>query len=374
MERFNFFYTQKQIGSLSVLAKTLSITVNELNRLRANSDSYYQIAKRVVKADGSERITYDVKYPLKTILQKLRSRVIKNVQLPKYILAGRKGKSYLDNAMEHMSTKMIQSEDISNFFDSIKSKYVINVFKYLFKFPNDVAEALTDLCTFKGHLVQGSPVSGDIANLIFYHKEPQLVQAIESLGLKYTRYYDDIYVSSKEGNFYQHVSFLKAQIYGMFSSIQVKPNRSLSKSRVMRNSSRIDVHDVTVNSHKLSPSRKRVSNVRAQINKLKNSVNSRGCLSETISLFKSTLGQVNTLKAQGSPKAKDMLKNILDALKGIDEAQAKKYCRKARKVKELRQLNKLAQNLSVLKKVSPTIAGVANAELKQARERIKKKQ
>jgi len=65
---------------------------------------------------------------------------------------------------------MIVSEDISKFFDSIKQKYIQILFQHFFCFPPDVSEILAKLCTLKGFLMQGSTLSGDIANLLFYDK------------------------------------------------------------------------------------------------------------------------------------------------------------------------------------------------------------
>ena len=201
----DFQCKQSQVGSIRTLAKTLSLTEPELVRLAKHSDKYYNVSKEIPKSDGSVRLTYSVGYPLKKVLIRIRNRIISNVNYPDYILAGRQGKSYLDNAKKHKSSTMILSEDITRFFDSIKQEYVEQLFKYFFRFPPDVSQTLSQLCTLDGSLVQGSPISGDIANLIFHEKEPSVVRLAASLGLKYSRYYDDIYVSSATTNFDSHV-------------------------------------------------------------------------------------------------------------------------------------------------------------------------
>ncbi|MDQ9093084.1 reverse transcriptase family protein [Pseudoalteromonas haloplanktis] len=371
MANGEFTYTQKQIGSIRVLAKTLSITEEELINLSNNSDKYYNIAKKVPKTDGTTRLTYKVSPPLRIILDKIRTRIIKNVDLPYFIMAGVPNRSYIDNALSHKNSIMVQSEDITKFFDSIKSLYVFNVFKFLFKFPPIVADVLTKLCTFKGSLVQGSPLSGDIANLIFFEKESKLAQLAKNLNLNYTRYYDDIYISSKEKTFHEHVGKLRSKIYGMFASIEVEPNKSPTKSRLMKSSERIDVHDVTVNSHKLSPSKKRISRVRFQIDKLRKDVLANSNIEEIITLYRSTIGQVNTLKAQGSPKYKKMLNEVNEIISQINPVLAKRYARSIRKAKNQNELNKINQKVSPLKKISPSVAGVINAEIKTAKEKMK---
>ena len=135
MSRNEFLYNQTQIGSVKVLAKALSLTETELNYLIENADKYYKTAKKVPKSDGTTRLTFKVVYPLKKVLIRIRNRIIKNVRFPDYILAGRQGKSYLDNAMEHKGSIMMLSEDISKFFDSVQIKYVEELYKYFFCFP-----------------------------------------------------------------------------------------------------------------------------------------------------------------------------------------------------------------------------------------------
>ena len=320
----DFQCKQSQVGSIRTLAKTLSLTEPELVRLAKHSDKYYNVSKEIPKSDGSVRLTYSVSYPLKKVLIRIRNRIISNVNYPDYILAGRQGKSYLDNAKKHKSSTMILSEDITRFFDSIKQEYVEQLFKYFFRFPPDVSQTLSQLCTLDGSLVQGSPISGDIANLIFHEKEPSVVRLAASLGLKYSRYYDDIYVSSATTNFDSHVGTMRTAIYGMFASVEVKPNKSPQKSRVMRSSKRMDVHDVTVNSHKLSPSKKRTSEVRLRIDRLRKMVADNAEMADILKFYRSTFGKLITLKSQGSPKYAKMRSELDGVMKSIEPAKARK--------------------------------------------------
>ena len=369
----DFQCKQSQVGSIRTLAKTLSLTEPELVRLAKHSDKYYNVSKEIPKSDGSVRLTYSVSYPLKKVLIRIRNRIISNVNYPDYILAGRQGKSYLDNAKKHKSSTMILSEDITRFFDSIKQEYVEQLFKYFFRFPPDVSQTLSQLCTLDGSLVQGSPISGDIANLIFHEKEPSVVRLAASLGLKYSRYYDDIYVSSATTNFDSHVGTMRTAIYGMFASVEVKPNKSPQKSRVMRSSKRMDVHDVTVNSHKLSPSKKRTSEVRLRIDRLRKMVADNAEMADILKFFRSTFGKLITLKSQGSPKYAKMRSELDGVMKSIEPAKARKFARKFRKIKNQSEFSSFAQRISILKRISPSVAGVINAESAIAKFKIEAK-
>ena len=90
--------------------------------------------------------------------------------------------------------------DIADFFPSIKSDQVNRIFRYFFNFSNDVSNLLTDLITYQGKLPQGSPVSSDIANLVLSWDgaESALVESLAKKGFRYSRYVDDIAISSTQ--------------------------------------------------------------------------------------------------------------------------------------------------------------------------------
>lgn len=97
-------------------------------------------------------------------------------------------------------------------------------------FPPKVSNILSELSTKEGFLVQGSPLSGEIANLVFYQNEPKLVKYCQEQGLRYTRYYDDIHISSDVKDFYELIPHLKSEIYRIFGKSGVKPHRSKKKA------------------------------------------------------------------------------------------------------------------------------------------------
>lgn len=232
MNNLDFYYNHRPISKLESLAITLKISKAELLGLAEEASQLYVVASREPKSDGTLRITYKAKPKLRKILDLLRERVFSGVSFPDYILAGQPKKSYIDNALFHTRSVMLVSEDVKSFFPSISIRKVEVLFKYFFNFSPVLAQALAKLCTKDGFVVQGSPISGDIANLIFFNKEPKLVAWCCQNNLRYTRYYDDIHVSSEDNVFYDKVGELKRRIYGMFGEAGVKPHRGKKKSHI----------------------------------------------------------------------------------------------------------------------------------------------
>lgn len=99
------------------------------------------------------------------------------------------------------------------------------------------------------------------------------------------------------------------------------------------------------------------------------------CTNEKRCLVKSgrltTFGQLVTLKSQGSPKYLKMRAELDGIIKRIDPAKAKKFARKFRKIMNESDYRTLANKISVLKRISLTVAGVINAESKAAKLKIK---
>ncbi|EGQ9161518.1 reverse transcriptase family protein [Vibrio parahaemolyticus] len=366
-------YTQKPIGSIEALANLLNLTLHDLDKLIQSSNDDYIVADKIEKDDGSIRVTYKAKPKLRTALDSIKSRVFDKVEHPDYITAGQIGKSYVDNAQAHINSRMLMSEDIRNFFPSISVKEVNRIFQHFFCFPPKVSNALSELSTKEGFLVQGSPLSGEIANLIFYRDEPELVKFCQDQGLRYTRYYDDIHISSDEKDFYELIPHLKSEIYRIFGKSGVKPHRAKKKSHFSTCSSRLSVHDVTVNSKKTNPSQKRISKVRQLLFTYEYMVDNNCDIEDIIKKYRSIHGHINTLQQQGYSQAGKLKEHLSLITCRISESEAKKYARKYRKVKSKKELTQFSSKVSILKRISGRVAMVINSEKKCANDKIKKK-
>lgn len=363
-------YPQAGIASLVSLAETLRISESLLLELANNSSKYYRLARRIAKDDGTERLTYDALPPLKAILTRFRTRVLDKAILPSYVAAGIRGKSYVDNAKLHAGSKGLLSEDIQNFFPHVKVDYVKNVLKYLYKMSDEVASIAAKLCTKDGYLVQGSPVSGSVANVIFFSKEPQLVRNLEARGFNYSRYYDDVNISSKTTDFKNEVGVIRTSVYGMFRSLDLSHHSSIKKSKYVNGGERMAIHGITTNNQAISPSKIRISETRAMLFKMEGLLAGSYSIDEIVQLYRSIRGKIQTLAIQGYKRSSEMDRRLSSLTKQIDEALAKRFARGMRKVKTKKEFNRLASKLSILKKINPRVAMVIKAESAQAKLRV----
>ena len=109
---------------------------------------------------------------------------------------GVKGRSALTNARAHIGSDFLFQADVKSFFPSISGNRVYRVLKSL-GWSAEVSRALTRLCTYEYHLALGLITSPVIANEIFKPIDLRIARACQRMRLTYSRFVDDITISSK---------------------------------------------------------------------------------------------------------------------------------------------------------------------------------
>lgn len=194
------YYPYRATSSIDVLAKTLGVhpkLLQDISQRVDNSYTHFDISKKGKKT----RTVAEPKFYLKKIQKRINSRILEHVQYPLYLKGGIRSadypRDYVSNAEEHLGSRTLLNLDIKNFYPNIRGRSVFRVFKYLFRFPDDVSELLVRLVTLHGRVPQGACTSSYIANLIFFDTEYSIVSYFDKRGVVYTRLLDDITLSSK---------------------------------------------------------------------------------------------------------------------------------------------------------------------------------
>lgn len=195
------FYPHRPIHSINALARALGEPVERLLALAQRSSRLYRYVPQTKKDGITPRHTYDAHEPLKTIQRKIVDRILSKVAFPGYLHGGIRDpklpRSIYSNARVHTGAKTVILQDIADFFPSITNEHIHRLFLGLFRFSADVASLLANLVTREGQVPQGASTSSYLANLVFWDIEPALVTRFKSEGLAYSRFADDITVSSK---------------------------------------------------------------------------------------------------------------------------------------------------------------------------------
>jgi len=117
------------------------------------------------------------------------------------------------NAYVHTNKNLVLNIDIKDFFTSIKFNRLVGFFiqnKY-FELSEEVAFTIARIATFRknddemGYLPQGSPCSPVISNLFTSMLDSRLVKLCKKNKCVYTRYADDITISTNSKEFPQEI-------------------------------------------------------------------------------------------------------------------------------------------------------------------------
>lgn len=301
-------YKNKPISRVCSLAKLLSIAKDDLVDIASKADNYFYIAKRVVKPNGDIRITYDARPQLKVIHEKIKNNIFGKVNYPDYLQGGLKKRDYISNVKKHVSRKTLITEDIFNFFPSINFSVVYKMWLHAFNFSPAVADVLAKLTTYNGFVPQGAKTSGYIANLIFWDKEAKLVNYLAKVGISYSRFVDDITLSSNNKLSDNTYTDYIAKTYGMLLSKGVKPNRK--KHKIMLTGSRQVIHKLNTQSGKPTIPKNERDKIRSAVFQLELfPINHRNQIRYK-ERFQSVMGRVNML-SRLHPKEGTQLKTRL---------------------------------------------------------------
>ncbi|ASR91491.1 hypothetical protein AFA_12360 [Alcaligenes faecalis] len=197
MNRITF--ASRPIASRAALAKALSIDERVLAEFEQNANAYYYFFERPKKHGEGIRSITAPKPLLMQLQRRVNNRIFSGCNFPRYLHGSIKDseipRDFLTNAREHITADHVITLDIRNFYPSIGREEVFKIFKYLLRFTDEVASSLTSLVTLNGTVPQGAPTSSFIANMVFYDREPRLVEELIRSGVRYTRLLDDITLS-----------------------------------------------------------------------------------------------------------------------------------------------------------------------------------
>jgi RNA-directed DNA polymerase len=185
------------------MANELGVSTLYIENL-ARGASHAYVEYSIKKRTGGVRTIHHPSKPLKALQRWLLFNVIQELPVHSQAVAYRKGRSILDNARAHQSSKYLLRMDLSNFFPSITQA---DLAKYIAERPALFAGwSAADIDTFcrivcrKSLLTIGAPTSPALSNAICYDMDTLLQALAAKHGATYTRYADDLFFSTKQPN------------------------------------------------------------------------------------------------------------------------------------------------------------------------------
>lgn len=213
----------------------------------------------IPKNNGDQRIINEPYPSLKEIQKWILDNILVKVPVSRYAKAYLKGKTIIDNVKFHKAQPIVLKLDVENFFDSIGIVDVVTLFMKM-GYTKKLSVMLANLCCLENKLPQGSPTSPYLSNLYCKGIDKRIGNYAIKLGLRYTRYSDDITISGRMSD-----SQIK-QVINICTKVLIDNRLKLkeSKTQILRRSNRQVVTGVVLN-EKISAGTKTKRDIRQSL-------------------------------------------------------------------------------------------------------------
>ncbi len=202
--------------------------------------------------NGKRRLIEPPDDNLKAIQKRLKT-ILSNIDVPKNIFSGVKGRSHYDNAKIHLGNKYVYKLDLTAFFPSTSREKVYHFFRECLQVSPDIADFLANITTIdldlapseniidinsflfnkgiktRNHLISGAPTS----QILSYFANQDMFEALQTLSNKndisMSVYVDDITFSSVNHISYRFKTLSQNIIRHYGFRISVKKSRYYTK-------------------------------------------------------------------------------------------------------------------------------------------------
>ena len=194
------------------LAEAVNLTIPQLKGLCYQREvatnlsySHFTIAKR----NSTARQIWSPIPRLKFVQRWVLHNILNNLTTHGAAHGFVRGKSIVTNAAVHSNSELLIKLDVKDFFPSVSWRRVKGVFRHA-GYPEQIATLLALLCTESPRQVvqqdgvtyyvalgdralpQGAPTSPALTNIVCLNLDRRLTGLAEKLGLRYSRYADDL--------------------------------------------------------------------------------------------------------------------------------------------------------------------------------------
>lgn len=211
------FYQEELREICNKISKGTGLTPYEV--LRIGRSAYYRYKKYKIpkKKAGEFRWVGQPAKEVKLLQWWIIENLLKDLRVHKCATAYMKGSSIKKNAIVHIKNSYILKLDFINFFPSIAPRDFTRHFKKYGKFDLSENELffLSKILFWKENrtsdlsLIIGAPSSPILSNTIMYDFDNEVYLFCKEKNMKYTRYADDICISSSKKNTKVAYDFIK---------------------------------------------------------------------------------------------------------------------------------------------------------------------
>lgn len=227
------------VNNVDHLAAYVGVSSSLIRQILHKRSYHYRVFS-IPKGNGDQRIILSPKTYLKVIQWWLCDNVLESAKLSDCVHGFRRGRSYITNAAAHLGANHLLNVDLRRFFPSITKDMIIHVFRRI-GYSDEAALLLAELSSLNNEAPTGAPTSPAIGNIVLHEFDARLEDFAISRGLTYTRYADDITLSS--------AARIESEVLSMVSSLANEFGFTLngSKTRFMGRGDRMEVTGIVIN-------------------------------------------------------------------------------------------------------------------------------
>lgn len=239
------------IRSFNHLKGVLGYSVDELEAVLSNKtkNSYhFKQSKGMVKGVEKFRHFNPSRRTLRDVQNRIKDRIFRQIALPDHVHGCVTKKGNITNSRVHQGKHYKLHTDLKSYFDFVTNR-AVNQSLLKLGFSPDVANLLTRLTTFEGHLAQGPPTSPFLANIAALEMDNELLDLCRQHEIFYTRFVDDLCFSS-QADFKELIPQIVAIInkYGFF----------IGYKKTKYKEGRIEITGVNIGQNNLLPTKKQI--------------------------------------------------------------------------------------------------------------------
>lgn len=214
----NIGIEDKCMDIIDKMALDLKLDKVYITHIISRSMFYYRDFT-IPKKNGGERLISQPSPELKTLQYWMVCNVFNKIQVSQAACAYKKGDSIKKHAELHSKSRFIFHTDIKDFFPSIHSRHLMNILDKNKKIFDDLEidlekskGSIKKICFRKDALCIGAVSSPIISNIIMKSFDDELLRYCNENGYIYSRYADDIYISSNRYIDKEIIEFLQTQL------------------------------------------------------------------------------------------------------------------------------------------------------------------
>ncbi|HEX2937525.1 MAG TPA: retron St85 family RNA-directed DNA polymerase [Ruminiclostridium sp.] len=185
------------------ISTDLHLNSEYVSEIISRSNFYYK-DYYIPKVAGKKRKISQPSPELKTLQYWALKNVLIYLPVSQAAYAYKTGESIKKHAAFHADSKFIFHTDIQNFFPSIHSEVFSsilfenkNIIEYQNNWYDDICDVIPNICFRHNSLCVGTVSSPCISNIVLYQFDEWMKSFCKKRHLKYSRYADDMYISSK---------------------------------------------------------------------------------------------------------------------------------------------------------------------------------